>query len=124
LARNLTTLTPRQISALEALANGESVAGAARASGASERTVRRWRASPAFARDLADRRREGLRQAGAQLVSAATEAVAVLRAVIADQESGAPTRVAAARVLLAEAFRVAEIEDVVGRIEEIEARLS
>jgi len=32
--------------------------------------------------------------------------------------------VAAARVLLAEAFRVAEIEDVVGLIEEIEARLS
>lgn len=81
-----------------ALAVGQTYADAGAAAGVSERTVRRRMSDPDFAAEVSVRRGEHVGALAGQLMTAGTEAVAVLRACLAsDNET---VRLRAAQLVL------------------------
>lgn len=85
---------------IAALAAGRTQAEAAELAGVSERTVRRRLEGAPFRRAVARQRAASLERAAGVLAAMIDEAAATLRAVMADPDAPASSRVAAARTVL------------------------
>jgi hypothetical protein len=107
--------------ALAALLANPTVAEAAQAAGVGESTLRRWLADPAFRAEYRDLRRQVLETAVGQIQGGAGEAVDALRKALTSSQVA--NRIRAAKVLLDYAVRGLELFDLVGRIEELEAKI-
>ena len=91
----------------------------AEALGIDPRTVRRWLKESGVRRRLHEIRQDAMDRAMTQLQAAATEAVLCLRQVMASGDSES-AKVAASRVILEQALRAVEINDVQTRLDVLE----
>lgn len=107
--------------AVVALAAGETTRQAAKAAGVTARTVERWCADPEFAADVTATRAQMLATVAGQLTAAGGEAVATLRAVMADPDAKPHAKVQAAREILAALLPLREHVDLEQRLAAIEA---
>jgi hypothetical protein len=110
---------PNRPAAIVALARGATSEQAARDSGVSGRTVRRWMEDPDFQLEVRDTRTEMLSAAVGRLSASAAEAIETLREALADDDGR--TRVQAARVLLDACLSLRESLDLEQRIAALEA---
>ena len=117
-------LSGKQLKALEALLSGQPVPAAARAVGVSDRTLRRWKARPAFDAELRARADEALDDTSRRLSLVAANAPLVIQAVMMDRGASSGARIAAARLALEERRKFKELQDFADRLDEIEQRLA
>jgi hypothetical protein len=114
------SLTPAQEMAVLALLSCPTLCAAAARVHVSERTVRRWLKEPAFARALAEARREAFGLAMGRLQRAANRAVtALVKGLKAEKSSD---RIRAATAILRAATAGAEALDLESRVSELEQR--
>lgn len=118
---HLASLSPQQAAALETLLASGSLARAAAVAGISERTLRRWRSSPAFRRAYSAEVRLLMAEARSSLQSAAGDAVQTLRDGLS--RGSAASKARCARALVELALRVAD-DDVAERLDELEREVS
>ena len=104
---------------LQALLAHSTVEAAAKAAGISRATAFRWMADPAVVQRLTEARRENMKAVMAKLRLAAGEAVDCLCEVQRDGESES-ARVSAARCILEQTMRAAEMQDLQERIAALE----
>ncbi len=116
------TLTLQQESAVLALLSEHSVTKAAETVGISDRTLHRWLEDADFAAALRKARRQAFGQSISLCQRYAPLAVNTLATVMADSSASTTSRVSAATSLLRFAREVLELDDLVGRIEALEAR--
>ncbi|MFC3347765.1 hypothetical protein ACFOOM_10060 [Streptomyces echinoruber] len=105
--------------AIIALARGATSEEAARESGVSGRTIRRWMEDPDFQIEVRDTRTEILSSAVGQLAAGAAEAVTTLREALRDADGR--NRVQAARTLLDACLSLRESLDLEQRLAALEA---
>jgi hypothetical protein len=118
----LDALNPRQSKALEALLSEGSIGKAAAACEVPERTLRHWlRSDAAFQDAYREARRESVRQSVARLQQASGAAVTVLLQLMATKGSPPAVRLAAATKVLEMSHKAIELDDVIARIEALEA---
>ena len=115
-------LAPEKMRALFALLATGDVAEAAKASGASERTVARWRTEPAFASALKAAQDAALDGTAAQLVSASAAAVKLLKDTVENQAAQLSHRLRAAATLLDATLRWHELRSLSQRVAALEQR--
>ena len=113
-------LSPKQQRALEALLTRPTMKEAAAAAGVSETTLWRYMKDPAFSGELREARRLAYDHTIARLQRDSGDAVTVLRGLMMKEDAPAAARVSAARTLLDYADRFAEVDDLRGRLEELE----
>ena len=102
-------LTPRQQAVLPVLALSPSIAQAARQSGVSERTLRRWLDDPAFREQLSQVHRESYELARKQLQALVPHFISVLAAeAIENPDPG--VRIRASRYALSYAVKFSETD--------------
>ncbi len=114
-------LKPREREYLVAVLEHETLEAAAEAVGIAATTFRKRTRSPQFIEALREARRAAVRRAAAQLSHRACEAVGVLLAVMRDDLAPHSTRVSAARTILEQTHRAAELDDVEERVAALEA---
>jgi valyl-tRNA synthetase len=107
--------------AIAALLTHSSVGEAAKAIDVSEMTLYRWMAEPGFAEEYRIARKEAVNHAIRQVQSAMTEAIETLRKIMNNEEIPPSTRVSAAKTILDNGFKAAELEEFGERIERLEA---
>lgn len=105
--------------AIAALLNFPTIEGAAASIGIAPATLRRWLQETNFRGAYQEARREIMRQTGAQLQSAAKDAVDCLVKVAKGGASEA-ARVSAARTILEQAFDAVDLEDLQQRLAALE----
>jgi hypothetical protein len=115
-------LARKQDLAVAALMTERTFEDAARAADIGVATLRRWLRKPEFDAAFRQAKRQQLDQALARLPSLAGPAISALIRVMADQASPASSRVSAANVLLTQTLKVHQVDDLVGRILELERR--
>lgn len=108
---------------LQAVLRGDSQVEAAKASGLSERSVRRHTAEPGFRAALRAARDESVRRTSDALADGAARAVATLTELVDDPEVTPAVRRAAARDLIQLSHRVREHVDILAEIEELKEDL-
>lgn len=113
------TMTERHHAAAVALVRTGSYAAASRAGQCSERTLRRWRNLPEFRVLVADASRAAADDARHVLTGLQMQAARTLRRAMSDDN--AHVRVRAARAVLETAARVWAEQDIVDRLERLEA---
>ncbi len=113
-------LSPSQERAVIALLSSSSLEEAAKSARVSVSSLRRWKQEPAFQVAYRTARFALLEGATAKLRGAACRAVEVLVACMNDQEAPHSVRIRAAQVVLEAAYKSAEIEDVVERLDAVE----
>ena len=114
-------MTAKQKRALACLLTASTVQEAARDAKVSYATLRRWLSSdPEFRREYSRALEELVESAAAQARQGMTEAVAVLREIMADIEAQPNTRVAAARTVIDSGSRLIEMQSYETRIAERE----
>lgn len=113
-------LTRKQDRAILALLTSSTLQDAAKVAGIGEATLWRWLQQEDFQEAYQDARRQAVNQAITRLQQATGEAVETLRNIAKDDEAKDSARVTAARVILELAFKAVEIEDLTGRVEELE----
>ncbi len=116
-------LTPKQEEGLTALLNHPTVRDAAKAVGVDERTLHRWLDEPAFARAYRKARRQAFSQAISITQRYAPLAVQTLAKISNDQSAPHAARVSASTALLKFSRESIELDDVVERVEALEADL-
>lgn len=109
---------------LQAMLRGDSQVEAARASGLSERTVRRRLTDPVFSAALRAARDETTRRTSDALAGAAERAVTTLTELVDDRSVPPAVRRSAARDLLQLSVRAREQVDLVDRLEELEIAIA
>lgn len=119
----LARLRPKQAEGLKHLLEAGSVPTAAKLTGVTERTLRRWQADATFRAAWAELTREGLRGSLGAMGAAGAVSIAFLRQVVEDVEASKALRVQAASVLAQFSLRAAEI-DVGERISQLEEVLA
>jgi hypothetical protein len=121
-SERLQGLTARQAQALPIFAASPTVEGACRKAGISKTTAYAWAKQPAFREALDAARTAILVQALGALKAATSQAVQTITHLAA---KGVPesVRLSAARTILESALRARELEDLDGRIKELEARV-
>jgi hypothetical protein len=108
--------------AIAALLTAETVEHAAQQAGIGYRTLHRWlREDADFQQAYRRARREVVHQAQAQIQKATGRAVATLIAVMDDPLAPPGAKVTAARVILEQAVRAIELDDLESRIIALEA---
>ncbi len=112
---------PEQEQAIIALLKEPTVELAAKHVGVDESTVYRWLKEPAFAKQYRDARREAFRHAIALTQKYAPHAVQTLMKVASDPAASHSAKVAAATALLKFSRESIELDDVVERVEALEA---
>lgn len=105
---------------MAALLEAPTLAAAARASGVSESTLRRWLASGDFRSEYDRRRTEMLDGAVRALQNRMAAAVDCLAEIMQDRSANPQTRLYAARSILEFAFRGSETVDILRRLEKLE----
>ena len=117
------TLKPAQLRAVAALLVERDVRAAAKAAGVSERALWRWMDLPDFQRELKQAEARAVDAAVRRLADLTGEAVDTLRAVMADTEAPAGSRVTAANAALSRLMDLKQLNDLEGRLAAVEARL-
>ena len=117
-------LTNKQEKALAALLSCPTLEAAAKAAGCSVATLHRWLQEDAFKDAYRAARREVVSFAVVQLQRASVEAVQTLRDVAQDIVATPGARVSAAKTILDLSLKAVELEDVVARVEQLEAHQS
>ena len=116
-------LTAKQEAFLAALLTAPTIGEAARAAKIADATARRWLAQPTVRAAWLEMRRQVVDQALMGVQAATAEAVATLRACLAD-DMPPSVRVRAATAILDTAVRAVEINDLAERIEQLEQALA
>lgn len=116
-------IKPKQQAVIGEMVAGASVAAAAKATGANERTIRRWIADDAFAEALTTARAEAWSRAMNRLRGKAERAVEVLAEMM--DSPGAPphARIRAALGVIRHARQLVEVDELVARVEALERSL-
>ena len=107
--------------AIAALVARPNIKEAASTCGISEKTLHAWLKEPEFSIQLAEAQRGVTKRVMRSVISRAERAVSVLDEIMSDSETAAPARVSAARTVLEFTMRAVELEDVLARIEALEA---
>ena len=115
-----TKLPRKQEAAIAALLTQRTIDEAAKATGVSVSTLRRWMAIPNFREAYLKARRDAVTQGYARLQQNCGAAGTVLLKLMADPATKASTRVQAARSILEFATQSLETEDLLLRIERLE----
>ncbi len=113
-------LSPQQSKAITALLTASSIAQAADEVGVTAKTLFKWLADPTFAAAYKAAKREAVGQAIARLQQLSGAAVMVLAQVMADKNTPASSRVAAASEILDTAIKVVELEEIEQRLTALE----
>lgn len=124
MTKNVRVLTTKQRRAISALMTSKSKEAAAAKAGVSPRSLSRWLTDPDFQVAVRLAQDEALERAFSHLVEQATAAVAVLADVAADTEATPAARVSAARALLENALRFAELNALAARVAALEEALT
>lgn len=117
-------LTARQARFLACLLTEPNIDLAAEKAGCGRSTAFRWLQEPAFQAAYQAAKKDAVSVATARLQASAGAMVDVLRGIAEDKTCSAPARVTAARTVIELAFKGAELEDLAGRLEELEAKLA
>jgi len=120
------TLTGRRLEALELLARGLSTTEVAARLGVNPRTVRKWRADPAFAEALEEATKETLRRTRQRLAALAHHACEALHGVLRSTDAPPSVKVSSARAVLeylAKFETLARLEELEARVRALEERL-
>ena len=115
-------LTFRQQSALPIVAVSRTLAQAARDSGVSEKTLRKWLHDPAFRSELEHIREESWRLARKQLQAALPRCLAMLAEMAAEAEDPA-IRLRAIRTLLTYGVKFGELDSLADELRDLRAAL-
>lgn len=111
--------------AVVALLSAPSITDAAKQARIPRRTLERWLTDDdEFQRRYGRARREMMRQATSALARSAARAVLVLDGLMRSKRTPASVRVRAARGVVELALRAVEFEDVVRRLDQVEARIA
>jgi len=113
-------MTRKMEAAIAALLTAPTIAAAAHAVGVSEITLWRWLQREEFQVRYREAKSQAVAQSIARLQQVSGEAVETLREVMANTESPASSRVAAAKAVLEMAIKAVELEDLTARVEELE----
>ncbi len=116
----MTEISPKQVSAIQALLVSPTVREAALKAGVVERTLYRWlRENTAFIEEYRRCRRLAFERAVSKLASLSDEAVESLREIIADKSISTRDRLVAIRTILEHArlTEEAEVNVLVGQLE-------
>jgi hypothetical protein len=108
---------------ITALLSYPTIEAAAKSAGVSTTTAWRWMKMPEFQTAYREARREAMRQTTARLQEAAAESVDALREIQRAGESES-ARVSAARTILEQSLKTADLEDVQARLESLEKALT
>jgi hypothetical protein len=114
-------LPDKQQKALAAVLSEPTLKDAARVSGCSVPTLWRYLQDPVFVKRLRELRHDAIGQATARLQTESGEAVRVMRELMTGAEVPSAVRLGAARCVLEMALRSFELDDLKGRIEQLEA---
>ena len=106
--------------AIAALLSYRNVEEAARAVGISVNTLLRWTKEPEFEAAYREARRTAFSQSIAPAAGAAGAAVTTVLKIMLDSNAPAGTRLRAAEVVLEQATKAMEIEDIEARVAELE----
>jgi hypothetical protein len=106
--------------AIAALLTHRNVEAAAHAVGISVTTLLRWMKDPEFQAAYQEARRTVFAQTLARLQDAAGAAVTTVLKVMLDPNAPAGTRLRAAEIVLEQAVRTSELEDIVDRLSKLE----
>jgi hypothetical protein len=120
MARNETKLTPKQIKAIEALLICDNIEASAKKVNIAKSTLYRWLKNEMFQSEFRKAKFRLLSDAITALQRASTTAVNVLCEVMNSKETPAGTRVNASRIVLEQAIRCTELEDLEKRIADLE----
>jgi len=115
-----TKFTAKMEAAVAALLTQKNHEEAARAAGISVATLLRWQKLPEFQKAYREARREAHGQAIARLQHATSAAVTTLLKVMIDPSTPASTKVRAAHSVLEHSAKAIELEDIEGRLSELE----
>src|ERR1700733_7875560 len=110
----------KQEEAIVALLTQRNVEEAARAAGIGARTLLRWLKLPEFQNAYRQARREAFGQSIARLQQATSAAATTLLKIMIDASAPASVRVRAADSIFNHAAKAIEIEDIEGRLSELE----
>lgn len=113
-------LTPKQSTAIGALLTTSSNEQAARKAGVGLRTLNRWLTLPEFRRALRLAQDAALERTFSSLATVGAAAVQVLLEVAGDQNAPAAARVSAARAILENLLRYAELNALAERVAALE----
>ena len=113
-------LTSRQEAAIGALLNQPTIAKAAEACGVNEKTIRRWFEQPAFSRAYRRARRESFSHAMSLSQRFAPSAIQSLAKILADAAAPHSAKVSAAATLLKFGRESIELDELAGRVEDLE----
>jgi hypothetical protein len=116
-----TKLPGKQAAALAALLAHPTVRDAARAAKVAEGTIWRYLSDPTFAAHYQEARRQATEHLIARLTADSTKAAKVLIDVAEDEAAPASARVSAARAIIEQALKGAELRDLMERIDALEA---
>ena len=116
-------LTERQRRALAALLAAPTATEAAQLAGVGERTMKRFRALPAFQRAYRAAQADLVENAVCQSRQHLTGALSALADITADETAPPAARVSAARASIEMALKLGEQSDILQRIEELEKSL-
>lgn len=117
---NVSKLTAKQEAAISALLSSSTIKDAAKLAGVGEATIFRWLQQQDFQTAYREARKQSVNHAIAQLQRACSEAVGTLRAVMKDEASPPSSRVSAAKAVLETSIKAVELEELIGRVEELE----
>ena len=106
---------------MAALLTEGSIEKAAHAAGIGVTTAWRWYGTEEFQAEYKSRQKEIIKHVVMRIKGAMSEALDVLRDIMADDDNPASARVAAARSILDNAFRSIETEDILERLEVLES---
>jgi len=115
-------LSRKQEAAIAALLGQPTLPLAAQTCGLHEKTLRRWLKLPGFAAAYLEARRRVVQHTIAQSQQVSAQALLVLRAVMLSDKAPASARVTAARSIVELAVKGLETEDILQRIEALEAQ--
>lgn len=113
----------RQQRALQALLTAPDKRTAARMANIGERTLRGFLSDPAFAAEYQRLQGEQIADAAQRGRQSMTEAMDALRAVMDDENQNGQTRVQAARSILEYSLKLDERENILKRLDELEAAI-
>ena len=118
----ISQLSLRQQAALPVVALSPSIAQAARQSGVSERTLRRWLDDPAFRHQLSQLHREAYDLARQQLQALVPHCISIMAAEAVENPDPA-LRIRAARYLMSYAVKFNEIDKLTADLHDLRATL-
>ena len=118
----MTELTEKQELAIAALLSSATIGAAATKVGVTARTLNEWGRQEHFAAAYREARRQAVNQAIARLQRSSSDAVAVLCTLMKSTRVAPAVRLAAASKVLDLAIRAVELEDVMARLEALEAK--